>query len=300
MKPLTKQKRKVLYFAVLLVFYTQLTYSQTTRGAYWNGYNSSSQSFPMNAAALSSDISSGVLVPQGLGIDNDSRTVWINTNTSSTLDKDTAPFISYTIQTQSITSITFDRFVMNAGAKFGSSKLQLRWNVDNFSSSLGEFSIDGSNYTLTSIDLSSHGAIASGTIEFRVYYYNSPGSDYVFNPSSGTVYPSIDGTPSSYGGNGQSISIWYNAVNETLSRKKQSLNEFKVYPNPVANTLEIINASNISSTINIYSISGKKVLSNIRKDMVNSQIDVSSLNSGIYIVELENELGTTYKKIIKE
>ncbi|WP_452598221.1 T9SS type A sorting domain-containing protein [Pontimicrobium sp. MEBiC01747] len=73
---------------------------------------------------------------------------------------------------------------------------------------------------------------------------------------------------------------------------------FKIYPNPVKDELKITNSGQISN-IDIYNITGQKVLSNNK--LINNILDVSSLNSGIYLLKLEDKKGqVTTKKLIVE
>lgn len=275
-------------------------YAQATKAAYWSGYNSTSQVFPLNAVGTSTDISSASLMPSGNMISvNDNRTVWSNTNTSSNVDKDTASYLAYTLQTQDINSITFDRFVMSGTAIFGTSKLQLRWSIDNFNTSLGDFTVNGANYTLSFVDLSSYGAIAAGTIEFRVYFYNSSGLDWVFNSDAGPYTP-IKGTSSIYAVFGQNIGIWYLATNQSVSTNTIDEKDFLVYPNPTNKNITIKFPNNLHSTISLYTINGKQLFNNLKTEKSEIQIDVSYLKTGIYILKIINKNRIIYKKIIKQ
>ncbi len=181
-----------------------------TRAAYFTGYNSSTASFPRPAAGFNSAVvSAGAINYSGLLTVNDNRTVWNNPNTSTTLDIGTAPYLSYTITMNGTVLLNPDRFVMCGLATFNAAmRLQLRWSVDNYAASLGEFSINGSSYTLSSVNLNPQGSVSVSSIEFRVYFYN--GSGWVFNSDTGP-YSSLDGTASSYGAFGQNVALWYNS-----------------------------------------------------------------------------------------
>ncbi len=180
-----------------------------TRAVYFVGYNSSTASFPKAASGMDGAVvSAGAINYSGLQTVNDNRTVWNNPNSATTLDIGTAPYLSFTITMNGNISLSPDRFVMCGLAEFSSTKLQLRWSVDNFATSLGEFTINGSSYTLSSVDLSSKGVVNVSSIEFRVYFYNASG--WVFNSDTGP-YSSLDGTPSSYGAYGQNVALWYNS-----------------------------------------------------------------------------------------
>jgi hypothetical protein len=76
------------------------------------------------------------------------------------------------------------------------------------------------------------------------------------------------------------------------------LNDLALYPNPTKNTLQIkgINSLEISK-VKIVNILGKEVYSSLFKK---STIDVSSLNSGIYIVIIESDNKIKRMKFIKQ
>jgi hypothetical protein len=182
-----------------------VTIVSPTLAAQWQGYNSANQSFPMDGTKAPIISSASLNYGNGLLTYDDGRTVWNSNNTSATVDPLTAPYCSYSITT-GLSRIIFDRFVLTGLANAGSTKEQLRWSVDNFSTSLGDFTSDGSNYTLTSVDLSGQSAVPGGTIEFRVYAYGGSGPFY--NSSTGP-YASLDGTSSYYNVWNTTASIWY-------------------------------------------------------------------------------------------
>jgi CRISPR/Cas system endoribonuclease Cas6 (RAMP superfamily) len=75
-------------------------------------------------------------------------------------------------------------------------------------------------------------------------------------------------------------------------------NEMKLYPNPVQNELSIGNSENLAS-IHIYSLTGENIL--VQMDMTTSKIDVSHLDGGIYICEMQTIHGEILQaKFIKE
>ena len=85
--------------------------------------------------------------------------------------------------------------------------------------------------------------------------------------------------------------------NNTLSALdfNQNKPDVAVYPNPVQNVLNIKIDQAIKS-VEIYNMQGQKVkVSNV------SQIDLSGLHSGMYLVRIEDENnGVATKRIIKE
>lgn len=78
-----------------------------------------------------------------------------------------------------------------------------------------------------------------------------------------------------------------------------SANDFKIYPNPVTNGFVTIETKNLSlfKEISIYDVLGKRVL---LSKSINQSINVTSLNAGVYIINI-TEIGknTTRKLVIK-
>ena len=75
---------------------------------------------------------------------------------------------------------------------------------------------------------------------------------------------------------------------QTLSLKKNQIEGFSMYPNPVANgKFSIASKSKTNKQVEIYSLLGKQVYSKNVK--VNQLIEVFNLNRGIYILRVEEE-----------
>ena len=86
--------------------------------------------------------------------------------------------------------------------------------------------------------------------------------------------------------------------NQTLSVTNTVLDAFKIYPNPVAsNTLFISTSSDLD--IQIFNLLGKLVLET-KVSNTNTSIDVSSLNSGVYLIKLNSDNKSVTKKLIRQ
>jgi hypothetical protein len=88
-------------------------------------------------------------------------------------------------------------------------------------------------------------------------------------------------------------------MSQPLDINDVTLDKLSIYPNPVVDNLQIeFNSVSEIKDVKVYSILGKLVLSPQYKKE-NNQIDVSSLNNGIYFLKIETEIGYLIKKIIK-
>ena len=72
---------------------------------------------------------------------------------------------------------------------------------------------------------------------------------------------------------------------------------FNIFPNPVSETLFITSEKNTIEKLNVYSINGQLVLSEIGNV---SQVDVSLLSNGLYFVEITSKNGKAVQKFIKK
>lgn len=78
-------------------------------------------------------------------------------------------------------------------------------------------------------------------------------------------------------------------------------NEVKVYPNPAQDMLNVEVAGVEISSVNIYSLDGKKVVTNNVSNVSTTKVDVSSLTVGTYIYEIVSSNGATFKsKFVKK
>jgi hypothetical protein len=92
--------------------------------------------------------------------------------------------------------------------------------------------------------------------------------------------------------------LYYN--NTTLSQEVFLFeNTVSLYPNPVEKILNIQNTASNLSKVQIYDLNGR-LLHNHTLQTNEVSLDVSQLNSGVYLVVLENEMGNQItRKIVK-
>jgi hypothetical protein len=91
--------------------------------------------------------------------------------------------------------------------------------------------------------------------------------------------------------NDDKINIFDN-LKITLSIDDSSMRNFSIYPNPTKNTLNFKVPFTESFKVSVYDILGKKVINATLKG--NNSLDVSKLNSGIYILKFD-DYNTNFK-----
>lgn len=85
----------------------------------------------------------------------------------------------------------------------------------------------------------------------------------------------------------------------TLANVDEDIYSFNVYPNPIKTHLNITSSHQVNTTYSVYSLSGKQIMSPIESKTVETKIEVSNLEAGIYILEAKNEFGIVREKLIK-
>lgn len=81
-----------------------------------------------------------------------------------------------------------------------------------------------------------------------------------------------------------------------LSTNDVLASNLKIYPNPAQDYIQIdTNNINVSS-VEMFSLVGQKVISG--KKLINSKLNISSLNRGIYLLKVNTENGSLTKKIL--
>lgn len=87
----------------------------------------------------------------------------------------------------------------------------------------------------------------------------------------------------------------------TLSADGFSASNYKIYPNPTTGIITITSQRNLGEAkLELVDINGRTVLKRSTNLSRNVELDISSLQSGIYVLKIVGEYGSTNHKIIKE
>lgn len=162
------------------------------------------------------------------------------------------------------------------------------FNVDEIPSAAFNANHNGLQVTFTSTSVNAHhfywsfGDGATSTDENQVYTFGAPGS---YTVTLITEYCGLYDTTS------QTIAVAPVGI-ETMN------SNVAFFPNPVRNILTI-SAENEISYIAISDASGRIVLVKNRISRQKTEIDLSSLEDGIYFVRVETQTGIALQKIVK-
>lgn len=93
-----------------------------------------------------------------------------------------------------------------------------------------------------------------------------------------------------------------NLTNETLSLDSidKALNGFVVFPNPVVqgSSFNVVFGNNLNAQINLFSVTGKRVLTNTVSNLARTQLDVANLPNGVYLLQVKSGSSTVSKKVV--
>jgi len=84
---------------------------------------------------------------------------------------------------------------------------------------------------------------------------------------------------------------------ESLGLMEATYNPIKIYPNPVKGASLFIDAQQ-PTTVECYNLTGQRILKATVSPQ-NNAIEISQLNSGVYLLQLHNKIGTTTRKIVR-
>ena len=87
---------------------------------------------------------------------------------------------------------------------------------------------------------------------------------------------------------------------EILAIGDDKLVEVGVYPNPVIDILTLSYPNNEILSIHIYNLEGKQIISFESSHQENIEISLENLDSGIYFLKIDTDVGLVTKKIIKK
>ncbi|WP_162984901.1 T9SS type A sorting domain-containing protein [Mesonia aquimarina] len=91
--------------------------------------------------------------------------------------------------------------------------------------------------------------------------------------------------------------MWTTDLNNLLNNNSFEKNAITLYPNPAKNSITLSTKEQLKNpTINIYSLDGRL----IKEINYTENIDISSINSGVYILEITDDKQTSTIKFVKE
>lgn len=143
---------------------------------------------------------------------------------------------------------------------------------------------NGQNYDLTD---------GTTTIVKRTEFFNV---DYIGSTVPQGSLNGVAGIASQFNGTGQIFARFDADIDVTLNISEFSKTEFSIYPNPATDRVNFKSPNGETFQVGIYNVLGRKVMdAEISGD---SSINISNLQSGIYLVQFGKGQGSFTKKLI--
>jgi subtilisin family serine protease len=176
------------------------------------------------------------------------------------------------------------------------------WGQSVLSSGYGTYSQIGGdfnqNYVLFSGTSSATPIVSSCVIVLQSHYYTLTGS-YLTGVELRDLLIAT-GIPQVSGGHIGPLPNMEDALNNLLGMAENQIKNFTIFPNPATSHItvygDMLHSGN--ATIEIFNTLGQQVYANV---FVNgSQIDISNLQAGIYVVKFTDNQTSISKKLIKK
>jgi hypothetical protein len=90
------------------------------------------------------------------------------------------------------------------------------------------------------------------------------------------------------------------AYSKIIFVKNENKNEFKIFPNPVINDLEITNKTGEAINIELFNNQGKLISNNNKLSGFKINLPMADLPKGIYMLKMKNDRHSFLQKIVKQ
>lgn len=160
---------------------------------------------------------------------------------------------------------------------------------------LGEGNYSGSVTRLKVVqDLTLYVSVFTGTVfQTSYYYYDNSNGNLVFRSNTADIEFAIAGID-------DTITLMESFLTNPLSTPKNTFvtNDFKVFPNPVSDVLNIeLNNNKPIKSILVTDMSGRTILKNTNME---SSLNVGHLQKGLYLITIQTEIGISTMKFLKK
>lgn len=142
----------------------------------------------------------------------------------------------------------------------------------------------GTNYTLTD---------GTETLVMRTEFF---GADYINQVIPQGILDGLVGVAAEYQGDPQIFVRDSGDIDVVLSTIDNNRETFSVYPNPAHDWINITTTSQQAVQVEIYDLLGKRIVA----ENTTGKMDISNLNTGVYLMKMSQEGKTHTRKLIVE
>jgi hypothetical protein len=100
--------------------------------------------------------------------------------------------------------------------------------------------------------------------------------------------------------NGCTANASVTVAEKTNSIKDLAITSLSIFPNPVANELNVSFNANSDATIELVNVAGQVIATKNANQFANVTFDTAELNAGVYFINIKVAEGTFTQKVIKD
>ncbi|WP_116787458.1 T9SS type A sorting domain-containing protein [Flavobacterium psychrotrophum] len=157
------------------------------------------------------------------------------------------------------------------------------------------FNIVNNSYTPVALIGEETGIAQSGT-DLNVLKENATLGSYTFTPDAdGEYFFGIHSTSQS----GGALLVFEVNVDGAMGTVKNDVSNIAVFPNPTSNVVNVASAGALVNNVAVTDLNGRTVKSAKFDGVTNAQVNISDLASGVYMMTISSDKGTSTKKIVK-
>ncbi len=135
--------------------------------------------------------------------------------------------------------------------------------------------------------------VTGGTSPYKYSWLNSTETTATITVGNGTYTPTVT--------DANNCTLTAAAITVAVSSVESlSISGLSIYPNPVANELNVKFNANSAATIELVNVAGQVIVSKDASEFANVTFDTATLNAGVYFVNIKVAEGVFTQKIIKE
>jgi hypothetical protein len=156
------------------------------------------------------------------------------------------------------------------------------------------YTVDGVNFVQTGLAQSTFNV----TTDFSLVEVDFTGITAVNDNPNFKIKIVFEGNTTIDNGNNRFDNITLKGIGTSLSVPSHHLTTYHVFPNPFTNNIQIISQEQMTE-LSVYDMLGKKIWEKTNVNAAAETIDLSGLNTGVYLLKIRTQKGLATHKLVK-
>lgn len=156
------------------------------------------------------------------------------------------------------------------------------------------YSTNGMNYTQNGL---AQGAFPIAT-DYGLVAVDFTSITAVNNNANFKIQIAFEGNTTADNGNNRFDNVTLKGIENNLSTTSHQSTAYQVFPNPFTDNVQIISSEKMAEW-SVHDIVGKKIIQKTMANTNSETIDLSVLNTGVYLLKIKTAAGLITHKLIK-